>query len=164
MGAWPGGGYGAFRFTEKKEIKIAQCIPRNPVYLKWVGTNGNWNYWLFGVNQIRGINITSGGLFAKFIEDLSLQDSDSKFITKNAVPEMLLAAENLDNDDITGLETLLYSPQVMMLLNPLTWSVIGERWQTVKVVPAKFKIKETRSNVHSIELTIQLIEINIQSQ
>jgi len=164
MSTWPGGGFGAVRYTEKKEIKIVSCIPRNPLYLKWVGTNGAWNYWLFSVNQIKGMNVTSGGLFSKYIEDLALQDSDSKFITKNAVPEMLLGAEGLDDDDILGLTTLLYSPQVMMLMNPTTWSVNGEVWQMVKVVPAKFKTEETRSNVHSIELTIQLIEINIQSQ
>lgn len=165
-----GGGTGTF-YSEKLTVKLSPCIPRNAVYLKWIGTGGSWNYWLFGVNQLQGITTSSGGLFAKFSEDLFTQESDSEFLTKGAIPEMTLGADQLTKDDIGsifpasyGLMSIVYSPKVQLLMNPDTWEDDGEIWQTVKVDVGRFKGPETKHYLHAFEFIIKLVELQIQSQ
>lgn len=152
------------RITEKLFIDIQCCVPLNPVCLKWIGTNGGWNFWVFGVHQMEGLTTTTPALFSKFNEDLDTMDTDSAFLTKSGVPEYTVGADNIPNSKLAGIKSLLWSPQVMMLMNPKTWVSEGEIWQTVRINPAKFVIRDTKSNFNKVEFIMQLMEINIQSQ
>lgn len=155
---------GSTVMSEVKYMKYNDCAGKNPVFLKWMGTSGAWHFWVFAFNQIESEDITSAqGTFSKFITDLATADTDSDFITKEATPELILSDDLLDNNDIQGLRTLLRSPKVMMLMNPESWVADGEVYQTVRVKPGKFKIRERRGALQGIEFMIQLADINIQT-
>jgi hypothetical protein len=51
-----------------------------------------------------------------------------------------------------------------MLVNPLTWQTDGVKWQKVRVVPGSFKLYDTDQTTAEFQLTIQLENINIQTQ
>lgn len=151
-------------FTNKLEVKVDNCNRSGSIYLKWIGTKGGWNYFLFKHNKIEGLTTTAPGIFSPTTDDLALADSDTRFITKTAVPEIMLSAENLDAGDLTGIKSLLWSPQVFRLLNPEDWDLNGAQWQTVKVQPGKFTITQTNASLSRVEFVLQLVQINILSQ
>lgn len=153
--------------SELKLIKYQYCTKKNPVCLKWMGATGAWNFWVFSVNQIHGINITSrDGQFGTFVADLALADTDTDWISKEGFPEMIMGANDLDKNDLDGLRSMLVSPKVMILQNPEDWFTVGDRWLTVKIPVGKFKIKEEKSNGNngSFEITAVFPEIYTQIQ
>jgi hypothetical protein len=155
---------GPIAFSETKEVKYKDCTPRNEIYLAWMGTLGNWNFWQFGTTQTESMNVKAGPEFASFITDLSTADTDSDFLTKEATTEYTLGADGLDVNDINGLKTILRSPKVMMLMNPSSWTEAGtEQWQTVRILPSRFRVRETKGNLNSIEFTMQIAETYIQT-
>ena len=71
---------------------------------------------------------------------------------------------NVSRSDIEGLESLLYSIDVKMLLNPDTWIDLGAQWTNVIIAKGSYKLYETDYNTTDIELSIILPSINIQSR
>ncbi len=150
-------------YTEELEVRI-MCTPKNPVYLKWINANGGWNYFCFGTKQLRGLKTKTLAEFSKFYEDISLQESDSEYLGKEATPELALFAERLDTYDIELMESLISSPKVMYLTNIDTWEATAEIWHTVKVEPGTIPTRNTRNVFNKIEFKMLLPELNIQTQ
>lgn len=151
------------QITQKLEVKI-RCIPRNPFYVKWIDTSGAARFFCFGHNQVEDMLVTAGAQFAPNITDLETMVGDSKFTSKTGIPEFIVGADGLDADDMKLIKTLQYTTEVYLLMNPTTWVSEGERWQSVRVLPAKFSNGETKGSLQKCELTVQLPQINIQSQ
>lgn len=155
---------GSTAMSEVKYINYVTCNDPNIVFLKWIGPSGSWNFWLFSFNQTESLETASSqGVFSRFIEDLAIAESDSEFISKEAYPELTLGVEGISSNDLTLLKTLLSSPKVMMLMNPTTWVADGEIYQAVKVKNGRYKIRDTRSSLSNLELTITLNEIYVQT-
>lgn len=152
--------------SETITVRYNNCAVRRPVYIKWVGKRGAWNYWMFDVSQIESSDISAKqGEFSQFIEFLNLADTSGNFISKEETPEIQLFAEKLDYNDVTGLRTLLSSPKVMMMTNPTTWQSDGaDKWQTVMVSTGRYKIRDTKGYLNSFQCTISLPEqLNISN-
>lgn len=150
------------RVTEKKHIDIDHDCVKNPVYLNWLGTNSGRNYWLFKTVQTRGITVTVDGTYETYLTDIENAQGDVQDLGRGARPRLTIGAK-VPIPKLLGLERVLYSINVLMLMNPGTWTTVGPRWQIVRVVPGSFKLNDTDEKFHTIELTIELPAINIQS-
>lgn len=156
------------RVTEKKHIDIDHSCVSNPVYLNWQGTNGGRNYWLFKTVQTRGLNVTVEGTFEVYQTDIENAQGDVQDLERTARPRLTIGAK-VPISKLLGLEKVLYSINVLMLMNPGTWETAGPGgtpkpiWQIVRVVPGTFKLNDTDEKFHTLELTIELPAINIQA-
>lgn len=151
------------RVTEKKRIKIDHsCATDNPVYLNWLGGAGGRNYWLFKLRQQYGLNVNVLGTFSPYLKDIENAQGTTYDTGREAFPRLTVGAV-VDREDAEGIQTVLYSPNVLMLMNPDTWQVEGVKWQIVRVVPGSFKLWETDQTRVELEFTIELVEINVQS-
>ena len=149
----------ATRITEIKKIKIDHECKKNPVYLKWIGKNGNFNYWLFNLTQTIGIDIADAEQIEYFVEDFENEEQIHDWLKKRAFKKMILGASNIETQDVEGIKSIFYSTKVYWLVsqNP-------NKWQTVLVEQGSFNIIETREDRHDIEFTIVFAEIQTQSQ
>lgn len=165
--------------TETKTIKIIQTLPCNAIYLKWLNTNGGWEYWCFSHNQTNGMIVKGGEQFTKFIMPTAtgfpiIGREEKNWLKKDATPTLVIGADGLDDDDLgsdyfhTGIIGITYSPKVMMLMNPdefdaVSSPTVAPQWLTVYVDVGTFKFKETNETKFKVEMNIQLTEIEVQS-
>lgn len=156
---------GGTPYSETMTVRYKYCGGGNAVCLKWMGISGAWNYWVFSGNNTENLEVTAPqGVFEPFITNLAISDTDSDFVTKDTSPELELSVDNIDQNDLNGLKTLLQSPKVMMLTNPDTWIDDGvDKWVTVKVKTGKFKIKEARAKLGGLQFAIALPQVYIQT-
>lgn len=156
------------RVTEKKSIDIDHSCVSNPVFLNWLNTKSGRDVWLFKSVQTRGINITVDGTYETYQTDIENSQGDVQDLGRNARPRLTIGAR-VPVSKLFGIERMLYSINVLMLMNPGTWKTSGPGgtpkpiWQIVRVVPGTFKLNDTDEKFHTIELTIELPSINIQS-
>lgn len=150
------------RITEKKKIDIDVSCVQNPIFLNWFGTEGERNYWLFHVFQTKQLATSEGATFAPFIEDNTNATSYLNEISRGAV-ESMVCGGNVPTSKIEGIKTMLYSPNVLMLMNPDTWELDGPEWLKVRIVPGTFKLYDTDQKRADIQFTLEFPEINIQS-
>ena len=146
----------------------------NAVYLKWINTNGGWDYWCFSFAQDEAVQVQVGQQFSKFFLPTAdgfpnIGREEKNFLTKKATPTLTLGADGLDAFDKAGLQNLLYSPKVVMLQNLEDWDTESSptnnpQWLTVLVEPGTFKFGKTNESKFSLQLTIQLTEVEIQNQ
>lgn len=151
------------RITEKKRIKIhADCI-ENPVCLSWRNRGGGWDVWVFEGNQKVNFDVSEAIIFERFIDELSTTSTINDYLSKKANFEMLLSWDNLEISDIKGLETMLSSPRVRMLVSAA--GVYPPIWITVLIPAAKFTTRETAYQRYSMDsFAIKLPETLLQSQ
>ncbi len=151
--------------TETIKVDVEKCIPRNPVYLRWLSRAGGWSYYLFGATQTSGKDVKSLGEFAKHFTDLQTQSSDSVYLGKDSIPTLICGAEGVPTIKMDGLSLLIDAVEVQMLMNPSTWVTDGfTTWDTVRLEVGSFKIRETKAAVHKIEFKLKLVGINTQGQ
>lgn len=150
------------RVTEKKRIKIDHSCVSLPVYLSWLGISGGRNYWLFKLRQAYGVNTQSRGEFSPYTPDIE-NAQGTVFSTGIEVNPRLTVGAVVDLEDAEGIETILYSNDVLRLMNPDTWQSVGPVWQVVRVVPGSFKLWDTDQSRVELEFSINLEPINTQS-
>jgi len=153
-----------FRVTEIKDVKIDRDCKKSPVFISWTNTAGGREHWLFSGVQTHGLTTSDGGHFEPYKSDIENSRGQIKDVTLGAVP-LLICSAYLDIEDIEGLKTVTYSPNVEMLMNPLTWSSsVPPVWQIIRPVVGSFKIRDTDMIKANIEVTFLLPYINNISQ
>lgn len=150
------------RVTEKKRIKIDHSCVAQPVYLNWLNLAGGRDYWLFKLRQAYNLTTELKGVFEPYTPDIENAQGTIFETGRNAKPRLVLGASSVLLEDVQGIEGLLYSPNVLMLMNPTTWQVEGVRWQIVRPVPGSFNLYNTDAIRTSVELAIDLEPINVQ--
>ena len=153
------------RITEKKHIDIDKECVSNPVYLNWLGTNGGRNYWLFRKVQRKSIITDVIGTFEGYKDDIETAQGFIEDIERSAVPTLTIGAI-VPVSKLDGLTKMLYSLNVLMLMNPDTWSsdASGPIWQIVRPIPGTYQLYNTDQITTTFEVTLELPFINIQSQ
>jgi hypothetical protein len=147
------------RVTEKKRIKIDRECKDNPVFVTWINTLGGREQWLFHKVQTEGLQTENRGTFEPYVEDLELSRGQIMDIEIFAQPQLIVYAQVL-NEDIQGLKSILYSPNVEVLVNPLTWEIDDPKWQIYRPQPGSFKIIDTDEIRTDIEITFNNPYIN----
>jgi hypothetical protein len=149
--------------TEVFAINYDKKCKDNPICLNWLGTDGSRNVWVFERLQTIGIDVQLNASYEKYIDDLETSQGSIVDLERTAKPSISMGGQ-IEIENIEGLKTLLYSIDVLMLVNPTTWQSEGVKWQKVRVVPASFKLYDTDQTTAEFQLTIQLENINIQTQ
>lgn len=150
------------RITEKKRIKIDRACVNNPIFLNWQNTKGGREYWLFHTIQTKRITTSEGATFSPFIEDNTNAKAYLEEISRGAI-ESLVVGANVSAEDLEGIKTILYSTNVLLLMNPDSWQNDGCKWLKVRVVPGSFGLGETVQEFVELSFQIDFPEINIQS-
>lgn len=140
------------RVTEKKTIKIGQTCAPNPVYVSWKSTKGR-EYWLFHTVQTEGLITEAAGDFEPYIDNLSTARGQIEDLSILAQPQLTLYAL-VDNEDLSGFKTILYSVNIEILQNPTTWEQDGPVWKAYRILPGSYKIVNTDEVRSEIELTL----------
>lgn len=129
---------------------------QNPVYLKWIGLSGSWNYFKFGYNQVIGLETSNMVSKKNFVFDWENEDTIEDSISKDAAEKVTVNAENLSISDILGCRGIKTSPKVMEFRNG--------KWQTVNVATGSFNEYETMNNQDNFSVTFSRPSINLQTQ
>lgn len=145
------------RVTEIKTIKIDRECKENPVFISWLNVYGGREHWLFYKVQTKGLVTQNAGSFETYIVDLAEARGQITDISKNATP-LLIVNATVDIEDIEGIKTMLYSPCVEMLV-----SETPIKWQTVRPQVGSFKLYDTTDLQATIQITLELPYVNIQS-
>lgn len=149
--------------TEKKIIKIDSECKNNPVFVSWLNPLGGREYWLFHKVQTKAV-VTSGlGTFEPFREDIETARGKIFDLSIGAIPKLIVFALP-DAEDIEPLHSIMYSPMVEILMNPLTWETDNPVWQVVRPEKGSFKIIDTNQVRNTLEITFTQPYINVQSR
>lgn len=124
----------------------------NPICVKWLNTLGAYEHWVFSYNQIHTLQTANGGSFEPVTDSVTGQIFD---IAKFAQPKMTLGT-TVTNQNMIGLQTLLYSTDVSVLIEDV--------WYSCRVEVGSFKIIATKDTTSDIELTLLLPYKNIQTR
>lgn len=143
--------------TKKITIEIG-CVPNNPIYLRWVNTHGMIDQFLFGVNQIFKRKTKNGPKIRLNFTDYSTQKALTQILSKESVGSITLQAYDLDVSQAIGLEGLLNSIYVEMLVDK-----DNEIWQRVTIVPRTHEIYQSNLELFNFECEIELPETLIQN-
>ena len=144
------------KITESKFVDIERCVPANPIALYWLNKLGGWDMWVFGLTQTKGLQVKGGETFEQFIEDLADANKRAQWITKRSTPQIVMGYSNVPTDKVLGIQGVLDSPRVLMLVSEM--SVRPPVFLHVMVEDGDFKTIETESEYHDLELTVSLPE------
>ena len=149
--------------TEKKYIKIDRTCKENPVFVSWINEKGGREHWLFHKVQTVGLDTFSKGDFEPYQEDIENSRGQIVDFGKLAVPKLVVNAY-VSIEDVEGIKTLLYSPCVEMLMNPLTFNNTNTPpiWQTIVPNAGSVKLYATNELNTIIEITFSRPYINNQ--
>lgn len=162
-------------YTETVTVRYT-CSPRNPIVIGALNHFGGWSWFVFGVQAAKGINTQQGGAFSRFSTDSLIIPADSTLMGKSQTPELTIGADDLDNDDLVIINTILSSPLVKVLA-PKADSVFSNyasvedivlnqntvEYHDVKVVQGSYSLGNSKANTHKVEFKIQFSEHNLQS-
>lgn len=152
---------GSKEFTLPITVDIIQCLPSNAVYLRWLNSFAGWDYFCFTYSQTEGLESKPGGIFERFTSDLELKRDSGKFVSRSTTPTLTMGAEGLTTEKKNGLKGLIGSVQVEVYAGLDSDDV--PIWNTVRLTKYKFS-PQTKNSRHKIELTIEQMDLNTQTQ
>lgn len=133
----------------------------NPVYVRWIGLTGSWNYYKFVYNQVLTLDVTNTVTMKSFVTDWQNSDTIIDVISKDAGQNLMVFGENVTTEDIKGLQSIKYSPKVQIYSGN---AISGNWWQTVIVKEGSFTERETYLNAYNLSITFALPVLNTQYQ
>jgi hypothetical protein len=153
-----------YPLTKPITVRVADrgaTTDERPVYLRWIGLNGSWQYYKFVYNQVVTLDVTNTVMMKNFITDWANTDTIQDVISKNAGKSIQVFGENVTVSDIQGLESIKYSPKVQMFTNR---NISGSWWETVIVKEGTFTEFETFIQAYNFSISFALPQVNTQYQ
>lgn len=149
---------GEVKLTEDIIVKVDHTLPCKPVYIRWIGLNGAWNYWRFNYNQTLTYDIQNPVIIKQFVTDWLNGETIERVISKDAGEKLQLFADELSEADIDGLRSAKSSTIVQYLtsINPI-------KWQTVVVNSSTFTEYDTQNGYFDFGITFNKPSINNQT-
>lgn len=150
------------RISEKKRIRRRKpCGDQNELFLSWVNSRGGIEGFLFEAHQAVTRVTNNSYMIGKYVEELESGESFISMVKKDSFKELQLIVPMADKQTRIGLETILSSPRVKMLLNGLNeaWDsnpLIPDKWQEVIVRDGRFDQGDTDDDVFDFVLLIEL--------
>ena len=148
-----------YNLTKPIIVRVNKDTPDRPVYIRWIGLNGSWNYYKFVYNQTVALEVSNSVMSKKYVFDWENDETIESVISKNAGKKITVFGENIPVCDIDALENMLSSPKVQIMT-----SAIPVKWQTVIVPTGGYALKETMLEYYSFSCTLALPGKNIQNQ
>lgn len=158
-----GGEPSTLQVSEEITIDVASECYKNPIFLMWTGTNGSKNSWLFDQIQINNLDTSNKSTFEPSNENLEFQEG-KVYELENEAQRSINLVSIITKDKIEGISTMLYSINVVLLMNPSVWNLEGAIWQSVTISKGSFSLYEIDDTNVELKLTINLPSINIQTK
>ena len=152
-----------YDLSETITVDIDQNCNSNPVYLNWLDTSGGRAFWLFNRIQTVGLETAEGDVFEQLVEDLTTQQGDIVEVERQAGNRLVLTTYTTIAK-MKGIKSMLYSLNVLMLVNPDTWQADGVIWEAVRPLAGSFQLYNTNETHTNLTVTIELMNTNIQSR
>jgi hypothetical protein len=138
--------------SEIKTINVEQCIPAEPLYLRWQVTPGGYDQWLFSINQKFDAEASSMENFQQVVNYLEEENTNVNVLKKNGNEVVTLGADNLTLDEVNGISTILTSPKVYVISGTPGSDDFTRICVLVKT--GTFSLYETADTRHRIEFQI----------
>lgn len=151
------------RITEKKPIDIDRTCVDNPIYVTWLNTRGGFDHWLFKKTQVQQIETTTERSVEPYAEDIENAIGYIFDLETSATPRMTVGA-HVPVEKVKGIAGILYSKNVLVLMNPDTWTEEGPKWQSWRPLRGTFRLYNTDEKSTDIEITFEQPYINIQAE
>ncbi len=90
-----------------------QCVPLNPVYIRWINTDGGWDYWMFGASEDRAEQEVTNS-YSRFIESNLLNIQSRQVVSLAAVDTLTVIEEQVSKENFEWLRKLPLSPKIEM--------------------------------------------------
>lgn len=148
-----------YNLTQPIICRVDDNTTDRPVYLRWIGLTGSWNYYRFVYNQQVTLSVINEVIIKNFVTDWQNADTIEDVISKAAGEKMMVWGENVSTDDIKGLQAIKFSPKVQLLT-----SQSPIKWQTVDTGAGTYNERETYLDQYNFSLTFALPSKNIQTQ
>jgi hypothetical protein len=152
-----------YNISETITVDIDQNCNPNPIYLNWLDTSGGRAFWLFNRIQTVGIETAVGDVFEPLVEDLATQQSDILEVERQSGNRLILTTYTTI-EKAKGIKSMLYSLNVLMLVNNDTWQTDGVIWEAVRPLAGSFQLYNTNETHTNLTVTIELMNTNIQSR
>lgn len=149
--------------SETITVDIDKECHKFPVYLNWLDTTGGRAFWLFDRVQTVGVETAVGDTFEPLVNDLATQQGDIFEVERTAGNRLVLTTYTTI-EKAKGIKSMLYSLNVLMLVNPETWEDDGVIWEAVRPLPGSYQLYNTNETHTSLTVTIELIATNIQGR
>lgn len=125
------------------------CTPRNPFYIRWINHLGGLDYWMFGVQQLFDKKLSNLDTFEPYIQDVESATENEVPISVEAKENVLVGAENLNENEFEQLDKIIYSPLV-------EW-YDEKRAKWLRIIPDKGNVENnTKYSSKEIELKFKL--------
>ena len=139
--------------------RLDQNTTDRPVYMRWIGLTGSWNYYKFVYNQVKMLEVSDPVIIKNFVINWETEDTIESVLSKNAGRRMQVFGENVPVDDIDAMVALKAGcrAQILTSTNPI-------KWQTVVVPAGSYTESETMLKQYSFSITFNLPSLNLQTQ
>lgn len=133
------------------------------IYLCWLNKSGGFSYWLFYRSQEISHNTENTEEVAYPYGDTLTTETLEDILSIDAYDSVTIGANNIMEDQIEGIKSLLHSTRVQVLMNKDGYDDGDDPiWKTVKVRTGTFKLGNKKDGSYSVELTIDFPKLNIQ--
>lgn len=145
-----------------KEITLKPDLRTEGVYLRWLGRNGEAEYWLFTPGK-KSVNVAINNSFTRFTGDLAVPDNgvlgNSDFQDFSETRAITMGSNDVTLDEFERLCGLATSPVVEMLINNDPGNYL---WQRVNVAAGSYErnIRRSTPGLQTFEITVNLPKRN----
>lgn len=135
------------RISERKKIKIRTLDCDNPIFLWWKKKLGGYAY--FGFHGALDESIKVGKEITTSVQraqqnwkpyDIEYMQAFERVLSKNSQDRITCSADELDESDRATLMSMVDSPRILLLTNPMTWDTLEASGVPVGVKPMEVKI------------------------
>lgn len=171
------------RVTEKKLVRIVDVADyQSPIALEWLGPHGDFNQWVFAGELSQKVGVYDEVITKSLVSNSSFRPYDLEYIEAFEKALSKKSRESIDvvapdvqdyywtNPDTSEreliseretLKTLVKSPYIKMLINPITWDTIdgngfpvGPKWMRVFIDGSSFSFGDKGGGHYSLSFTI----------
>lgn len=127
----------------------------NGIYIKWINSFGGWNYWLFSKGQEQLKTKELGVLNNDFN---NLEDTLSPLVSLGKTSESLIKVreQRIKEYDKIILSDLLDSAKVYLFTGTPYARNYANDWMEVNLASGSFVVENPRSDLYTLNLTIEL--------
>lgn len=138
---------------------VPACVPPQPFYVRWINRLGGVEYFMFGRRQTQKAAVKGASAYDLYAPDPYRAATNRRTYALTTENTVTVGADGVPEDVHAVLSELPFSPTIEWYAK--TDSATGGRW--VELTVSKFDGSvDTGSRTHSIEITFQLPNLNVQ--
>lgn len=149
--------------SELKTIEVNQKCTNQDIYLSWLNTLGNWEYWQFTAPKEYGVDITGSAqvrrnIYNNWDDGFINGETQDDFIRVEAYDVMVVRSQYLTHQQLNAIRQIIYSIKVQQIRDDGTKI-------TVLIDKDSFTYRKDRQKLYTVDFGFRYSnEIQIQTQ